>query len=253
MSNYPSPYPQYPQQPPGQPPYQPGYYGYPPQDPVASLVGRCKRAGILQIVLASITLLCGGCSAAISPFMTLEMISQAQAQAQVTLPPGFDLEMLRKVYLMLGIGLVIFGVTLIILGAVVIRASKGAAITAMVMNILGALLLAVLAVVQLTHGQPLEGLVYFAIIGILAWQIIWHVQAVGAAGQIAAVRAQGQYYPPGQPGYGYQYGAPGQPYSQPAQQQQQWPGQQQQQQWPPQQQNQQQQWPPPPQQPPPSS
>jgi len=211
VSNYPSPYPQYPQQPPGQPPYQTGYYGYPPQDPVASLVGRCKRAGILQIVLASISLLCGGCSAAISPFMTLEMISQAQAQAQVTLPPGFDLEMLRKLYLILGIGLVVFGVTLIILGALVIRGSKGAAITAMVLNILGALLLALVAVVQLTHGQALEGLLYFAIIAFLAWQILWHVQAIGAAGQIAAARAQGQYFPQtqGQGGYGYQYGAPG--------------------------------------------
>ena len=246
MSNYPSPYPQYPQQPPGQPPYQPGYYGYPPQDPVASLVGRCKRAGILQIVLASISLLCGGCFAAVSPFMTLEMISQAQ----VTLPPGLDLEMLRKVYLILGIGLVIFGITLIILGSLEIRGSKGAAITAMVINILGALLMAVSVVVQLTQGNPLEALLNFAIIAILAWQIIWHVQAIGAAGQIAAARAQ--YYPQGQAAYGYQYGAQGQPY--PQQQQQQWPGQQQQQQWPPQQQNpQQQQWPPPPQQPPPSS
>ena len=249
MSNYPSPYPQYPHQPQGPQgplPYGGGHYGY--QDPLAQLTGRCKRAGILQIVLASISLLCGGCFAAVSPFMTMEMI----AQAQVTLPPELNVDLLRKVYLFLGIALVVIGIVLIILGTLVLRGSRGAAITAMVINILGALLMVVSGAVQLAKGSGLEAILNIAITVILVWLIIWLAQASSAAGQLATARAQSPYFPQGQPGYGY-------PYQQPHPQQQQWPGQppQQQQPWPPQQQHQQpppqQQWPPPPQppQPPP--
>jgi hypothetical protein len=205
-------------------------------------VGIFRRAGILQIVLSSLSLLCGACLSAVSPMLTPELLAQ-QGRA---IPPGLDFDMFRTIVLISGIVLGASGLILVVLGVFVLRGSRAAIITSIVLVILGIVLQLINMIGQFSAGgsQAVGGLLNLVVAGILTWLVIWLFQANSAAGQLAggaaAMMSQQQQFPYGYQGYGYP------PPNQQWPNQPQWPAQQP----PPSPQQQQQQWPPPPANPP---
>jgi hypothetical protein len=170
---------------------------------------------------------------AASPFFTPEMLA---SQGRM-LPPGIDFDLYRKIILFSGIILAVFGLAAIVLGIFVLKASRGAIITSIVLMILAILLQLVNMVGQFAAGgtQAVGGLLNLFIAGILTWLVVWLFQANSAAGQLRAAEAM-QYYQQYPQGYGYppaQQQWPHQPQWGAPPQQQQPPPQQQQQQWPP--------------------
>jgi hypothetical protein len=191
------------------------------------------------------------------------------AKQGAALPPGLDLEIFRMALVIGAIAMGVFGLVLIILGVFVIRGSRGAIITSIVLNILAIVFQLANMIMQFAGGAgvagagggagnpAMGGVLNLIVAGILIWLVIWLFQANSAAGQLRDAGAAAQMYAY-QQSYGAMYGGQqyGQQYGQGqgSGQAQAWPNQpqwgaQQQQERPPPQQSQQS---PPPPSPPPS-
>jgi len=232
VSQYP---PQYPQ-PQGQGPINYSNMALGP-NPYANPLAAAKRAGVLQIVLASLAMLFGMCAGGSLMVVTPEMMAQSGQK----LPPGFSIEMLRIVgAILLGMGAL--GALMLILGIFVVKASKGATIASIIIACLGMAYFIFETIYQLSQGSG-GALVDLVLVAIIAWLVVWLFQAVGGINKHRIAQFQyAQYYQQQQQQPGAiptQY--PNQPYAQPPAPSQQ-PQTFQQPQWPnPNQQN----WPPP--------
>ena len=205
---YPSPY-----QPPNA--YQYGYsYAYGDQ-----LLGPARRASILQIVLASIGLLCGGCALAGS----LVPRSPEQMQQIQSMFPGMP-QQSQAEGVVGGALIFAFSITLLVLGLAMRRGTKGPIVASMVLTILGVgwILLNLFAVLGLgmmsgAAGGAIIGVVACAAVivaGPLAWLIVWQVQALRATSALRNMQRQyeAQYWQYMQQRQAYGQGAP--PYGQ---------------------------------------
>jgi hypothetical protein len=218
--------PQYPQ---GQ--YQPGQYqplnygtGYVGQTPLQTLLGPAKRAGISMIVLASLILLCGLCVGGVS-FVFNESVwnslQQSMAQQGQAIPPEFDRATIQAVVLGFGIVGIVLGAITMTLGIFTLKGGK-------VPAILSAVLIGLFIVFQLINlvgsaigvaSDPsgiVNVLIVLGILSFLVLILVWLIQAINNADQVAALKLGGGYPNPYQQ-YPQQYQ---QPYQQPYQQQQ---------------------------------
>src|SRR5687767_9656379 len=111
-----------------QPPYQPPQGGYPnfdyyyqqPPDPLAP----ARRAATMLFVVGAVTILSSFCCIGGS-VMLPQLMNNPEFALRMRNVPGITLEQMRLGSMILGVGSLLFGITCIILGVFVRRASKG--------------------------------------------------------------------------------------------------------------------------------
>jgi hypothetical protein len=240
---------QYPYSPPPNAPY-----GYPPQDPVASLLAPAKRASICMFLMAGLMLPCGALMTLLSAMLgTIDLsklppenAAQLRELEQQLASSGISI---TGLLLSISVTILVVGIVMLVLGILVRKGGLGSAVSGIIVCcLLG--LLAVFSVLGSAmasaqgKGEALMGTCMWGVLLVLlVYTLISLFQAARNSGQVAAYRngygMQGQAFPPMYP--------PGAPSQQPQTWQQPPPGQWGQPAWPPQQppkppQN----WPPPP-------
>jgi hypothetical protein len=130
MSQYP-PSPYQPQQP--QPPLAPLGYGggYGAGDPTQAYLAPARRAAIGTFIVAGVTLLCGLCVGLLGVVANEQMLSevvQNAGEAAVTT------DIVRVVLIGMAVAVLIFGISMAVLGVFVWRGSAGAIITTIVIT-----------------------------------------------------------------------------------------------------------------------
>jgi hypothetical protein len=186
-------------------------YGYGYGDPLPNLLAPARRAMWLMIILGVVVLLFGGCFTGLGS-MWDQIIAQAPPESRAQLEQlqarsgGVSV---RHIMLGFGIGLIVLALLHIVVGVIVGRGTMGAAITGLLLTglmLIGALIMA--------GGNLMTGNIVGVCMGVVClalWilLLVWLIQAVSRAGQVAAARAgqyQGQYWqtqPQQPPGYGY--------------------------------------------------
>jgi hypothetical protein len=229
VSQYPNPY-NAPQPPVGYGGGSPYGYG----DPSVQALAPCRRAGVLMVVYGVLIILGGAALMALSVMAPDHVIEQVIQQQRATMNSSIELtvELVRSVYMGMGVVIAALGVLYLILAVFVRRGGRGATVTGIVFTILVTLFTGCNAFAALGHGA--EGLLSLIPLALTVWLLIWLFQANSAAGQWQNWKNQyaGQYYQ-----YQQQQQMQGQyppPYQQPpAQQPQYWQPQQPPQQPPP--------------------
>lgn len=196
------------------PPFPTDYHWSPGPNPVAP----ARRAGVLLIIIGSMSVLFGFCVGAVFMIVPIE-----QLLAQGGLPPeamnGVSPQQMKVQMMVMSVVLLILGAVGIAIGTVVRRGSRGAIIAGIVLSgivvlfgalqVLGGVLMAAL------HPNPatMLGVCMITVpLALLLLAIVWLVQALRGANQAMVMQQQYMaqlwqsqqqqgYYAP--PGYGY--------------------------------------------------
>lgn len=178
-----------PSNPPPPPPYPNYGAGGSPDAWVAPYLAPAKRAGLLLIVLGALGLLAGTCFFGVSFALPTMNLPTEQAAELQRMEERTGVPMTRLFLIAAGLA-AIPAVALLVLGLFVRRGGAGAAVTAIVV----VSLLIVLMLVQLLgalagNPNPLAGACFAAIpLALLGLQLAWLIQALRAAGPLAAAR-----------------------------------------------------------------
>jgi hypothetical protein len=165
-------------------------------DPSSPLLAPARRAGLLMIILGSITaayFLCNGAAFIVMP--TDQLFTHS------TLPPGqevpFTPETLKKVGVIMSSLMLIVGIAMIVVGVMTRQHSPGAIVAGIVLSSILALLGALCVLVMLVTGLSAPLMFAFACVlsipvALLVLNLFWLAQALRAAPQLRAMQAQYQ-------------------------------------------------------------
>ena len=186
---------QYPSYPP--PPYPQGPVDFSYYTPQADLLAPARRAGILQMIVGSLLLLCGVCVGALPWTLDIGDLFAQSGMAVPELPPGMSVEQVfRILYTSIGAAGGLLGVALLVLAVYVRKGSMGAAITSIMIDGLVLLFLAlnlIGALIQMA-SQPAVGILTVIIVlvpmSLFGLNVAWLISAARNASRVAAARQQ---------------------------------------------------------------
>ena len=185
MTQYPSPY--------HMPPYAMPSAAY---DPASPLLAPARRAGLLMIILGSITaayFLCNGAAFIVMP--------TDQLFAHSALPPGqempFTPETLKKAGVIFSSFMLLIGIAMIVLGVMTRHSSSAAIVAGIILSSILALLAGLFVLVMLVTGLTAPLMFAFACVlaiplALLILNLFWLAQALRAIPQLRAMQAQYQ-------------------------------------------------------------
>lgn len=185
MSQYPSPY--------QVPPYAPGPAGY---DPYSPLLAPARRAGLLMIILGSVTAAYFVCNGAAFVVMPANQIFSTAA-----VPPGqqmpFSPQTMKTAGVAFSAVMLLVGVAMIVLGVMVRQNSGGAILTGLILSSILALMAGLFVLAMLVAGLTAPLMFVFACVlalplALLILNLVWLAQAMRAGAQLRAAQAQYQ-------------------------------------------------------------
>jgi hypothetical protein len=187
MSQYPSPY--------SPPPYMqnPGYYAPYPIDPLRP----AKRAGLLMIILGSVTVLLSMCMAGVGQMLKSTAVPpELAAQIQQLESKGITV---GEYFAVIGGIFLIFAITEIVLGVLVRMGKTVAIVLSMIGTSVVVVLLALVILFAIVNGMGQAGpqmivgsIVWFVPLALLGLQLAWLIGAIRASSRVAMAQQQYQ-------------------------------------------------------------